>query len=73
MSSRASGVSTKTQGVASVGAGAIGAAKKLLRQSLSNSLEQQLELEGASIAAQLGNPLTIAALERFFATRGRSR
>jgi len=54
-------------------AGAIGAAKKLLRQSLSNSLEQQLELEGASIAAQLGNPLTIAALERFFATRGRSR
>ncbi|MEQ8663653.1 MAG: enoyl-CoA hydratase/isomerase family protein [Gammaproteobacteria bacterium] len=54
-------------------AGAIGQAKRLLRRSLDNSLEQQLELEAASIAAQLADPQTLAALEAFFNARGKGR
>ncbi|MCB1746104.1 MAG: enoyl-CoA hydratase/isomerase family protein [Gammaproteobacteria bacterium] len=48
---------------------AIGRAKRLLRQSLSNSLEAQLELEGQSIAEKVSAPDTLAALQAFFAAR----
>ena len=48
---------------------AVGRAKHLLRQSLVNGLESQLELESGSIAAQLGMAETVAALEAFFAAR----
>lgn len=48
---------------------AIGRAKRLLRQGLVNTLETQLELEGRSIADQLAEPETLAALERFFERR----
>jgi len=49
--------------------GAIGRAKRLLRESFGNSLEAQLELESRSIATQLGSAETMAALEAFFAAR----
>ncbi|MGE0485434.1 MAG: enoyl-CoA hydratase/isomerase family protein [Gammaproteobacteria bacterium] len=48
---------------------AIGRAKRLLRQSLSNSLEAQLELESQSIAEKVSSPETLAALQAFFAAR----
>ena len=54
-------------------AGAVGRAKALLRQSLVNGLETQLELESRAIAAQLGRAETVAALEAFFAARRKSR
>jgi 2-(1,2-epoxy-1,2-dihydrophenyl)acetyl-CoA isomerase len=59
--------------LAAAPAGATGRAKQLLRRSLANSLEQQLELESQSIAAQLADADTLAALEAFFAARARGR
>jgi 2-(1,2-epoxy-1,2-dihydrophenyl)acetyl-CoA isomerase len=48
----------------------LGALKKLVRQSLNASLEQQLEAEAASIAAQAALPATQNLLAAFF---GKSR
>lgn len=48
-------------------AGAIGRLKRLLRESGGNSLAEQLELEGAGIAAQAAHPDTQALLDAFFA------
>lgn len=56
-------------GLAALPANAAGRAKRLLRQSLDNGLEQQLELEGAAIAAGAAHPETLAALEAFFSRR----
>lgn len=50
--------------------GAAGRAKQLLRAAFDNPLERQFELEAQSIAEQLAEPDTLAALERFFAARG---
>ncbi len=47
-------------------AGALGRLKRQLRASLTNSLEQQFELEGAGIAEQASDPATLAMLESFF-------
>lgn len=52
--------------LASAPAGAIGRLKQMLRASLSNSLEQQFELEGRGIAEQAGHPATLGMLEAFF-------
>ena len=49
--------------------GAVAQAKRLLRASLINSLEQQLELEAQSIADQAAQPETLAKMEAFFAQR----
>lgn len=60
---------TVLEQLAGLPANAAGRAKRLLRQSLFNSLEQQLELEAQSIAAGASHPETLAALEAFFARR----
>lgn len=60
---------TVVTSLAAAPAQAVGRAKRLLRASLTNSLEQQLELEGQSIADSLGRTDTLAALEAFFAAR----
>lgn len=57
------------QQLAAAPSGAIGRAKRLLRQSADNPLERQLELEGQSIADMASRPETLAALEAFFARR----
>ncbi len=49
--------------------GAVGRAKVLLRESLTNSLEHQLELESQAIAEQVSAPETLKRLEAFFAAR----
>lgn len=46
---------------------AVGRLKGLLRQSLSNSLAEQLELEGSAIAALAATPETLATLDAFLA------
>ncbi len=46
---------------------AVGQLKGLLRQSLRNSLAEQLELEGSSIAALAATPATLATLDAFLA------
>jgi 2-(1,2-epoxy-1,2-dihydrophenyl)acetyl-CoA isomerase len=48
-------------------AGAVGRLKLQLRQSARNSLAEQLELEGAAIAAQARHPDTLAMLDAFLA------
>jgi len=48
---------------------AVGSLKLLLRASPQNSLAQQLELEGSSIAALAESPATLATLEAFLAKR----
>jgi 2-(1,2-epoxy-1,2-dihydrophenyl)acetyl-CoA isomerase len=48
---------------------AVGRLKTLLRASLSNSLAQQFDLEGSSIAALAESPDTLATLETFLAKR----
>ena len=55
--------------LAAAPSGAVGQAKRLLRASLVNSLEQQLELESQSIADQAAKPATLARMEAFFAER----
>ena len=45
---------------------AAGQAKRLLRSSVENSLEQQLELEAQSVAFQAAAPETLASMEAFF-------
>jgi 2-(1,2-epoxy-1,2-dihydrophenyl)acetyl-CoA isomerase len=55
--------------LAAAPAAAVGRAKRLLRAGLDRSLEQQLELEGQSIADSLADPATLDALEAFFASR----
>ena len=55
-----------TRRIASAPANANGRLKRLLRASAVNSLEQQFELEGRSIADGSGHPETLAALEAFF-------
>ncbi len=52
--------------LAAAPAGALGKLKQMLRASPSNSLEQQFELEGRSIAGQAANPATLAMLDAFF-------
>ncbi|MGR8920678.1 MAG: enoyl-CoA hydratase/isomerase family protein, partial [Gammaproteobacteria bacterium] len=47
----------------------MGRTKRLLRQSLSNSLEAQLELESQYIARNVSEPETLATLAAFFARR----
>ncbi len=59
------------QQLASAPSGAVGRAKRLLRQSLDNTLEQQLELEAKSIADIVASESTLATLEAFFAARKR--
>ena len=49
--------------------GSAAQAKRLLRASLGNSLEQQLELEAKNIAEIAASPTTLATLEAFFAQR----
>ena len=49
--------------------GSAARAKRLLRASLVNSLEQQLELEASGIAEIAATPTTMATLEAFFAQR----
>ena len=44
-------------------------AKRMLRASLSNAFEQQLELEAQMIAESAANPETLRTLEAFFAQR----
>lgn len=44
-------------------------AKRMLRASLSNAFEQQLELEAQMIAESASNPQTLETLEAFFAQR----
>lgn len=46
---------------------AIGRLKALLRQGLSNTLAEQLELEGSGIAAIATSPTTLATLDAFLA------
>ncbi len=46
---------------------AVGRLKGLLRQSLRNSLAEQLELEGSAIAALAATPETLATLDAFLA------
>lgn len=57
------------QQLAAAPSGSVQRAKHLLRASLSNSLEQQLELESQSIAAMVSTPTTLATLEAFFVAR----
>lgn len=57
--------------LAAVPSAAVGRGKRLLRASLANSLEAQLEAEGQAIAENVSAPETLAALEAFFASRGR--
>ncbi len=52
--------------LAAAPAGAVGRLKQMLRASLTNSLEQQFELEGRTIAEQAAKPETLAMLEAFF-------
>ncbi len=52
--------------IAGVPANANGRLKGLLRASLSNSLEQQFELEGRAISAGAAHPETQAAIDAFF-------
>lgn len=54
-------------------ANAVARGKRLLRKSLTNSLEQQLELESKSIARNAADAETLAALEAFFETRQRNK
>ena len=49
--------------------GSVQRAKRLLRASFTNSLEQHLELESQNIAEIAATPTTIATLEAFFAAR----
>lgn len=53
--------------LAAAPAGALGRLKLMLRAAPTNSLEQQLELEGRAIAEQAAKPETLAMLEAFFA------
>ena len=55
--------------VANSPSNSIGRAKRLLRASLSNSLEQQLELESYTIASIASSPETMKTLEAFFEQR----
>lgn len=57
------------QTLANAPSNAVGIGKQLMRQSLSNSLEQQLELEGRAISESVSAPETLAKLEAFFAKR----
>ena len=57
------------QTVANSPSNAVGRAKRLLRASLSNSLEQQLELESYSVASIASSPETLKTLEAFFEQR----
>lgn len=52
--------------LAAAPAGAVGRLKQMLRASLANSLEQQFELEGRTIAEQATKPATLAMLDAFF-------
>jgi 2-(1,2-epoxy-1,2-dihydrophenyl)acetyl-CoA isomerase len=65
----ASEVERTLQQLAQAPSNAVGRAKRLLRQSLSNNLETQLELEGRQIAENVSAPETLAALKAFFAAR----
>lgn len=55
--------------LADMPSGSAGRAKRLLRASLSQSLEQHLELEAGNIAEIAASPTTLATLEAFFAAR----
>ncbi len=55
------------QQLAAMPSEAVGQLKGLLRQSLRNSLAEQLELEGSSIAALAATPATLATLDAFLA------
>ena len=55
--------------LAATPSGAVGAMKTLLRSSFSNSLEEQLELEGKSIASNAALPETMDMLEAFLNRR----
>ncbi len=57
------------QTVANSPSNAVGRAKRLLRASLCNSLEQQLELESYSVASIASSPETLKTLEAFFEQR----
>ena len=46
-------------------------AKRLLRASMANSLEQHLEMEASNIAEIAATPTTLATLEAFFAARNK--
>ena len=65
----AEAVETLLATLAAAPANAIGLGKRLLRQGLSNSLEQQLELEGQAIAENVSAPETLERIEAFFAKR----
>lgn len=60
-------VETVLANLAAAPANAVGDAKRLLRASLENSLEQQLELESVAISQHVAHPETLAKLEAFFA------
>ena len=53
--------------LAAMPSNAVGRLKGLLRQSLHNSLAEQLELEGSAIAALAATPETLATLDAFLA------
>ncbi|MCC7120231.1 MAG: enoyl-CoA hydratase/isomerase family protein [Gammaproteobacteria bacterium] len=53
--------------LAAAPAGAVGRLKQMLRAALSNSLEEQFELEGRAIAEQAAKPATLDMLDAFFA------
>ena len=53
--------------LAAMPSNAVGRLKGLLRQSLRNSLAEQLELEGSAIAALAATPETLATLDAFLA------
>ncbi len=53
--------------LASMPSDAVGNLKALLRQSLRNTLPEQLELEGAAIASLAATPATLATMEAFLA------
>lgn len=63
----ASEVERVVRQLADAPAGAVGRLKRQLRESARHSLAEQLELEGAGIAAQAGHPDTLAMLDAFFA------
>jgi enoyl-CoA hydratase/carnithine racemase len=62
-------IETVLQRVANAPANAVGRAKRLLRSSLFDSLEQQLELELYSISSIASSPETLKTLEAFFEQR----
>ncbi len=62
-------VETLVTQLAAMPSDAVGNLKVLLRASLSNTLTQQFDLEGGSIAALAETPATLATLEAFLAKR----